>query len=217
MIDDPRPLAMELLVPALALILLLPALLLIGINLRTKPGNPNLPQGSFGLPLIGESVQFIRDNWTGHGDKFVRDRIERYGSTVFSTSLFGEPMVFLCGPAGNKFLFSNEGKKVVQWWPAHVRQLMGRSLFFLTGDEARVRRKLMMAGLFNTNSLKKCVPKMDEVTRGYFETHWQGLVVDRTPFSIPPGSAADQALIYILPGLVADQTLIYIMPGPAVN
>ncbi|OWM70186.1 hypothetical protein CDL15_Pgr026036 [Punica granatum] len=110
----------------------------------------NLPPGRFGWPLVGEMMEFLRANWEGCPDKFVRDRVERYGSTMFRTCVFGEPMVFLCGSAGNKFLFSKEGKKVGHWFPAPIRRLSGRSLVFMSGDEARVRKKLIVAGFFNT-------------------------------------------------------------------
>ncbi|OWM89848.1 hypothetical protein CDL15_Pgr024597 [Punica granatum] len=164
---------MELSIPIVALILFFPSLLLVGIKLR-KPAHRNLPPGKSGWPFFGESLEFLRANREGRAYKFVRDRVERYNSTVFRTFLMGEPMVFLCGPAGNKFLFSNEGKKVALWWPSPVRRLTGPSLLTSAGDEARVRKKLLMAGFFNTESLKKSVPVMDEITRNYLKANWQG-------------------------------------------
>ncbi|OWM73383.1 hypothetical protein CDL15_Pgr026482 [Punica granatum] len=152
----------------------------------------NLPPGTFGWPFLGETVEFIRAKSEGCADKFVKDRVERYGSTVFRTSLFGEPMAFLCGPAGNKFLFSNEGKKVAHWFPAPLRWMLEGSFIFMCGDEARVRKKLLTASFFNTESLMKCVPIMDEITRGYLKTHWEGkeevqvcTSIKRYPFEVP--------------------------------
>lgn len=43
---------------------------------------------------------------------------------VFKTSVLGEKMAFLCGPEGNKFLFSNENKLVEVWWPSSVEIMM---------------------------------------------------------------------------------------------
>ncbi|OWM86891.1 hypothetical protein CDL15_Pgr015927 [Punica granatum] len=163
---------MELFIPALALILILPSLLLIKI--RTKPAWQNLPPGRSGWPFLGETMEFVRANWEGCADKFVRDRVQKYNSTVFRTSLMGEPVAVLCGAAGNKFMFSNEGTKVARWWPDSFRRLIGRSLPLLTGVEAIARRKLLMAGFLNVESLKKCVPTMDELTRRYLMTHWEG-------------------------------------------
>ncbi|OWM68856.1 hypothetical protein CDL15_Pgr025043 [Punica granatum] len=84
-------------------------------------------------------------------------------------------MAVLCGPAGNKFVFSNEGKKVAVWWPSSVQQLIGPSLVNTSGDEARVHRKMLM-NFFSIESLMQCIPTVDEVTRGHLATHWQGML-----------------------------------------
>ncbi|KAF8041128.1 hypothetical protein BT93_B3142 [Corymbia citriodora subsp. variegata] len=96
-----------------------------------------------------------------------------HGSPVFKTSLLGEPMVVLCGAAGNKFLFSNEGKKVALWWPSSVRRLTGTSLITKAGDEGRSDRRMLMS-FFNPEALVRFVGTMDEVTRHHLRTQWQG-------------------------------------------
>ncbi|KAK4753669.1 hypothetical protein SAY87_001773 [Trapa incisa] len=163
--------------PFTIVIPLLLTILLVGVmklRRRTTTHQYNLPPGSSGWPIVGESLELFRGNSEGVPEKFIVDRIERYGSHVFRTSLFGEPMAVLCGPAGNKFLFSNEGKKVGLWWPASVRQLMGPSLVSKSGEEAKAQKKMMMMGLFSLEGLVKCIPIMDEVTRHHLATHWQG-------------------------------------------
>ena len=84
---------------------------------RSRNRNPNLPPGSLGWPLVGESLEFLRASVDGEPEEFVRRRVKRYDSQVFKSSLMGENMVFMCGAAGNKFLFSNESKAVTVWWP----------------------------------------------------------------------------------------------------
>lgn len=49
---------------------------------RHKPGSANSPPGSHGWPIIGETIPFFRDP-----GKFVRERMEKYQSHVFQTSL----------------------------------------------------------------------------------------------------------------------------------
>ncbi|KAI3414713.1 uncharacterized protein J3R85_015880 [Psidium guajava] len=158
--------------PAVALLLLL-ALFFIRTKLKAKTSSPNLPPGSLGWPVLGESLEFFRANRGGNQGKFIRDRIVKYGSPVFKTSLFGEQMVVLCGPAGNKFLFSNEGKKVALWWPSSVRRLIGTSLITKVGDEGRSDRKMLMS-FFNPEVLMRFVATMDEVTQHHLRTQWQG-------------------------------------------
>ncbi|KAI6685635.1 hypothetical protein NL676_031548 [Syzygium grande] len=97
--------------------------------------------------------------------------MSRYNSPVFKTSLLGEWMAVLCGPAGNKFLFSNEGKKVALWWLSSVRKLMGRCLVSKAGDEARLDKKMLMS-FFNPEALMRSVGVIDEFTKDHLRTHW---------------------------------------------
>ncbi|XP_030458599.1 beta-amyrin 28-monooxygenase-like isoform X2 [Syzygium oleosum] len=157
--------------PALALLLL--ALIFIRTKLKSRTSRPNLPPGSLGWPVLGASLELFRANRDGNPGKFVRDRIGKHGSPVFKISLLGERMVVLCGPAGNKFLFSNEGKKVALWWPTAVRRLIGTSLITKVGDEGRSDRKMLMS-FFNPEALMRFVGTMDEVTRHHLRTRWQG-------------------------------------------
>ncbi|KAL3753609.1 hypothetical protein ACJRO7_000939 [Eucalyptus globulus] len=162
---------MEVLTLASALALLL-VLALIKL-FRPKTDHLNLPPGRFGWPIIGESLEFLRSQLEGSPEKFIKDRMTKYNSPVFKTSVLGEPMVILCGPVGNKFLFSNEGKKVVLWWPSSVHKLIGRSLITKARDEARSDKKLLMS-FFNPEALMRSVGVIDEMTKDHLRTHWEG-------------------------------------------
>ncbi|KAL8262735.1 hypothetical protein R6Q59_024084 [Mikania micrantha] len=84
---------------------------------------------SFRWPFLGETLALLRANWDGVPERFVRERIDKYGSPlVFKTSLLGDRMAVLCGPAGNKFLFGNENKLVAVWWPSPVRKLFAAAI-----------------------------------------------------------------------------------------
>ncbi|KAL3585650.1 hypothetical protein D5086_012517 [Populus alba] len=72
----------------------------------------NLPPDNTGLSLIGESLEFLTTGQKGQPEKFILDRMAKFSSKVFKTSLFCEPTAVFCGAAGNKFLFSNENKLV---------------------------------------------------------------------------------------------------------
>lgn len=69
---------------------------------RTEKSLP-LPPGSFGLPVIGETISFLRDR------DFADKRHKRYGS-IFKTHLFGRPTVMMLGAEANRFLFANENQ-----------------------------------------------------------------------------------------------------------
>ncbi|KAF5797381.1 putative cytochrome P450 [Helianthus annuus] len=136
----------------------------------------NLPPGSFGWPFLGETLEFIRSQTDGTPERFVRERVERYGSPlVFKTSLLGHPTAIFSGPEGNKFLFGNENKLVAMWLPEAVGRLFGnRCLNTTRGDEAKWLRKTMLPCLGpDALSNRYCIA-MDEVTRLHIQSQWEG-------------------------------------------
>ncbi|KAK1408574.1 hypothetical protein QVD17_40464 [Tagetes erecta] len=141
-----------------------------GRNVKT-----NIPPGSFGWPLIGETLSLRRAALDGVPERFINERIEKHGSPmVFKTSVFGNRMAVLCGSAGNKFLFANENKLVAVWWPPQLRELIGKSLFKIHGDEAKWTRKVIMAYLGPDAFVNHYGATMDVVTRQHIEMHWKG-------------------------------------------
>ncbi|KAI4344840.1 hypothetical protein L6164_012027 [Bauhinia variegata] len=132
-----------------------------------------LPPGTSGWPIFGETFEFLRLNLEGKPYKFIRDRMGRYDSRVFKTSMLGESVAVFCGPAGNKFLFSNENKLVQVWWPSSVKKLLRSSLVNRVGDEAKMMKKLLMSFL-NPEALRNYVPKMDSIAQQHISKHWQG-------------------------------------------
>ncbi|KAI7752437.1 hypothetical protein M8C21_025386, partial [Ambrosia artemisiifolia] len=145
------------------------------LSQKSKTSKTNLPPGSFGWPFIGESLSLLRAGWDGVPERFVRERIEKHGSPlVFKTSLLGDHVAVLCGPAGNKFLFGNENKLVAAWWPSSVRKLFGRCLITIRGDEAKWMRKMLLSYLGPEAFVSHYATTMDVVTRRHIEVHWRG-------------------------------------------
>ncbi|MFS8009089.1 putative cytochrome P450 [Helianthus anomalus] len=142
---------------------------------KTRRSKINLPPGSFGWPFLGETLAFLRANWDGVPERFVQERVEKYGSPlVFKTSLLGDRMAVLCGHAGNKFLFGNENKLVAVSWPLPVRKLFGRCLITIRGDEAKWMRKMLLSYLGPEAFATHYAATMDAVTHRHIEVHWQG-------------------------------------------
>nr|GLL42466.1 beta-amyrin 28-oxidase [Ipomoea trifida] len=157
----------------LATFLILSATGFIQIS-KGKKRSRNLPPGSYGWPVIGESLEFLRRNREGKPEKFVTDRMSKYKSEVFKTCLLGEPVVVLSGPAGNKFLYSNGNKLVTTWWPTSVQKLLGTCLTTSVGDEAKQMKKLM-SYFVSPDALEKLyIKNMDFVTQQHIKNHWQG-------------------------------------------
>ncbi|KAK9079012.1 hypothetical protein SSX86_000681 [Deinandra increscens subsp. villosa] len=144
---------------------------------RKKPASThNLPPGSFGWPFLGETLAFVRAQRDGAPEKFVRERIEKYGSPlVFKTSLLGHRMAVFCGAEGNKFLYGNENKVVASWWPEAIGTVFGKCLVTSSsGEEARWLRKRMLPFLAPDALSNRYSAAMDTITRLHIQNQWEG-------------------------------------------
>ncbi|KAK3015543.1 hypothetical protein RJ639_006225 [Escallonia herrerae] len=137
---------------------------------KNKPGE-TLPPGRTGLPVIGESIEFLATGWKGHPEKFIFDRMTKYSSNVFKTSLLGEKAAVFCGASGNKFLFSNENKLVEAWWPASVDKIFPSSNG--SSKEEAIKMRKMLPNFFKPEALKQYVGVMDHITQRHFASGWE--------------------------------------------
>ncbi|KAL3745794.1 hypothetical protein ACJRO7_014844 [Eucalyptus globulus] len=133
----------------------------------------NLPPGKTGLPFIGETLEFLSSGWKGHPEKFIFDRIARYSSEVFKTSILAEPTAVLCGAAGNKFLFSNENKLVTAWWPDSINKVFPSSTQTSSKEEAKKMRK-MLPNFMKPEALQRYIGIMDHIAQRHFAMGWEG-------------------------------------------
>ena len=70
----------------------------------------NFPPGKKGWPMIGQTIDYSKAAQRGTPEMVIMDRMSKYSTNLFQTSLFGENFAVFCGAAGNKFMFSNEKK-----------------------------------------------------------------------------------------------------------
>jgi cytochrome P450 len=112
-----------------------------------------LPPGSSGLPLLGETLPFLRDIFG-----FVHRRI---GDGIFRTHLLGQPTVVMAGPDAcslwlDESIIQREGA-----FPKPVRELFGGvSLPLLDGPAHRLRKRLIMEA-FTPEALVAYLPVLD--------------------------------------------------------
>nr|BBG80451.1 cytochrome P450 716D59 [Avicennia marina] len=159
-----------------ALLVILALLVKFTIKLVRKSSTRYLilPPGSYGWPILGETEEFLRAGLDGAPEKFIQERRAKYGSHVFKTSLMGEPVAVLCGPVGNKLLFSNENKLVTIWWPSSVRKLLGPCLATSAGDKGRRMRKMVSYFVSPDALTRLYIKRMDLVSQQHINAHWQG-------------------------------------------
>lgn len=139
---------------------------------RNSP--PNLPPGNYGWPILGETLEFLDTRYNGWPQKFVQARVDKYNSNVFKTSLMGQSVAVLYGPAGNKFLFSNENKLVTVWWPSSVRKILGTCISTTGGIQGMQMRRMVSYFVTPDAFTKLYIKKMDSVAQQHITIHWQG-------------------------------------------
>eukprot|EP01018_Ginkgo_biloba_P007322 Gb_21070 [translate_table: standard] len=134
-----------------------------------------LPPGSMGLPLVGETLQFL---WALRSNKplqFFDHRVNKYGH-VFKTSLIGHPTVVLTGQSGNRLVLSNENKLVVASWPTSFMKVMGEnSILAKSGDEHKRIRSVLYSNFFCPQALQKHLGKVSSVIERHLDKKWKGI------------------------------------------
>ncbi|KAD2394508.1 hypothetical protein E3N88_41485 [Mikania micrantha] len=155
----------------IALAYTLPVVAIVSFLLFLKRAacDNNTPPGSNGWPIVGENVDF---GLLGP-QKFIKKRMDKYSTNVFRTSLLGEKMAFICGPQGNKFVFTNENKLLTSWWPKSLNKVL---LFteVINKDQKVVAPLLANSvhDILKPEALKQYVSVMDSMARKHMETEW---------------------------------------------
>jgi retinoid hydroxylase len=121
-----------------------------------------LPPGKLGLPLLGETIDFLRDR------NFSQKRQKSYGN-LYKTHLFGRPTVVVIGADANRFLLTNENIYFTSTWPKSTKELLGAaSLSIQKGGEHQKRRKLLSQA-FQPRALTGYVGGMEAITHAYLQ------------------------------------------------
>jgi cytochrome P450 len=119
-----------------------------GSALRPVPGDG-------GLPVIGQTFQFMRDPVTA-----LMHRRDQYGD-VFWSNMFGIRMIQMLGPDANEFVFKNKGDLFSnnQGWDYFIGKFFHRGIMLLDFEEHRWHRKIMQQA-FNRDVLKAYIERM---------------------------------------------------------
>ncbi|MDM9585133.1 cytochrome P450 [Nostoc sp. GT001] len=127
-----------------------------------------LPPGNLGLPIIGETISYLRDP-----GRFIEQRQQRHG-TIFKTHLLGQKTIVLIGAEASRFLFTNEGQILAMTNPLSFEVLLGAgSIGMKTGiSHQNLRKQLSQA--FQPRALAGYVSRMEEITRSYLHK-WERL------------------------------------------
>lgn len=163
---------MELMFQTTLLILLL-FLFSIFILFRGKKRSDQLPPGSLGLPLIGQSLGLLKALKADRVEEWFRERITEHGP-IWKAGLFGYPTVVVYGPSANKFIYTCDGNILTNTQPPSISRILGsKNIIELSGhDHQRVRAAL--GSFLKLEVLKQYVGKVDEEIQYHLQTHWHG-------------------------------------------
>lgn len=128
--------------------------------------NNNLPPGTMGLPIIGETLQLIFEK------NFLERRYKQHGS-IFKTHIFGKPYVFMIGSEAAEFVLASHAD-CFTWqggWNQPFEFLFDKSLLVQDGKEHNRNRKLMMPALHGT-ALISYFKTIENLTKTYIKT-WE--------------------------------------------
>ncbi|GAA6617800.1 cytochrome P450 [Scytonema sp. NUACC26] len=128
------------------------------ISQRSLP----LPPGNLGLPLLGETLNFLYDT------HYVEKRQKQYGS-IFKTSLFGYPTAIAIGAETNHQLFTQEKMHLTSRWPECTKALLGTgSLLIQTGNAHQNRRKIFHK-VFQPKIIEQSFSSIESISRSYLD------------------------------------------------
>ncbi|CAL5412643.1 unnamed protein product [Camellia sinensis] len=118
---------------------------------------------------------------------FVNYWMKKYSQEIFKMKIFREKTTVICGPNGNKFLFSN-GRKIFTGFMLHSKQ----KLFLSTKPEQAaappvpplhvvaavaaddVKEVIRTPGFFKPEALSSYLGIIDSISQQHLKTHWEG-------------------------------------------
>ncbi|MBK6530283.1 MAG: cytochrome P450 [Deltaproteobacteria bacterium] len=120
-----------------------------------------LPPGDRGLPLLGETLDFLKDQF-----HFVDAHQARFGK-VFRSNILFKDTALLVGAEGAR-IFNDESKVQRSGGMApHIADLFGGTSLPLLDGEPHRQRKQQVMGAFTREALTQYLPVMDSVVARY--------------------------------------------------
>jgi len=128
--------------------------------LRRRRRLARMPPGSFGLPLIGEMIEYIKNPAT-----FAAERFEKYGGT-FKTNVLLAPMVYVKPtPANIKLVYSMRDLG----WPEHWKDVLGRSALAMVNDPLHKKIRTVSSRAFTAAQLDSYLAVYQELTQEHLQ------------------------------------------------
>ncbi|KAJ0080053.1 hypothetical protein Patl1_23264 [Pistacia atlantica] len=123
-----------------------------------------LPPGSMGLPIIGETLQFLSPYKVHDVAPFLKRRMARHGP-LFRTSLFGQKMIVSTDPEINYTILQRESANFSIWLTDSFSEFLGEENMLTQHGTFHRYMKNLILHLVGPESLRgKLLQQMDEAT-----------------------------------------------------
>ncbi|KAK9228750.1 hypothetical protein WN944_021706 [Citrus x changshan-huyou] len=116
-------------------------------------GHGQLPLGTLGWPIVGESLEFISCALTDRPESFMDKRRCMYGK-VFKSHIFGTPTIVSTDAEVSKFVLQSDAKAFVPFYPKSLTELMGKSSILLINGGLQRRIHGLIGSFFKSADLK---------------------------------------------------------------
>lgn len=116
-------------------------------------GLGQLPLGTLGWPIVGESLEFISCALTDRPESFMDKRRCMYGK-VFKSHIFGTPTIVSTDAEVSKFVLQSDAKAFVPFYPKSLTELMGKSSILLINGGLQRRIHGLIGSFFKSADLK---------------------------------------------------------------
>jgi len=125
---------------------------------RLPPGSP------WSLPLLGESLTYVRDPLG-----FIEAKLSQYGGTCRSNLLFAPTVILAVTDANAKLLYSERDMA----WPAHFQKLIGKTSLPMVNDPLHKKIRTLSSRAFGDRQLDTYLPCLQRLSAKHLEL-WAG-------------------------------------------
>ncbi|KAL3723054.1 hypothetical protein ACJRO7_035268 [Eucalyptus globulus] len=133
----------------------------------------NLPRGSEGWPLLGETLAFLWPHRSNSFGSFLQDHCSRYGK-VFKSHLFGSQTIVSCDHELNTFVLQNEERLFQASYPKPMHGILGKySLLVVSGDLHKKLRRVAVNFVTASKSSSEFHRCVDRLSVSMLES-WKG-------------------------------------------
>ncbi|OMO66307.1 Cytochrome P450 [Corchorus olitorius] len=117
-----------------------------------------LPLGTLGWPLLGETIEFISCAYSDRPETFMDRRRRLYGK-VFKSHIFGTPTIVSTDAEVSKFVLQSDAKTFETFYPKSLTELMGKSSILIINGSLHRKIHGLIGSFFKSPRLKDQITK----------------------------------------------------------